>query len=589
MWTRIGIALSGILALGTFGFGQDVEPNDTPDHAFPLVLPFMSGEGTISGPLDIDFYKFNLNAGQEVTVSAQAASNGSELIPILAIYDSNGSLLEYNDKEFNINYSIVQNDPIVYLKVPATGTYYASVSPASSFRHTPMQTEGTYGRYWIYVTSAYDGRSLGDKYEQNDTQQSAAAITVPFDSYGTNLLFFGDMDWFQFSARRGDRITLDIDALEMQGHEGWNLAARTRLGLFDEAGNLLAQSEADEDPDSGFMLDPALTVQIQRDGNYYIAVTSARDTRFRTAFKDGQFRADPFVSSAQNDIGHYGLHVHAQHDLWFPQIANGSFGGVYFQTTLLLVNYSDLPASGHVAFFNSDGSPMMSTFAPGTEPSGMAFFTVPPHGNCVLKTDGTGPGASGYAILHSSVRLGGSAVFSQHDSNGALMTEAGVAAATGMDFFAVPVDVSGGFNTGVAIANIGNDRPVSLYFKLLSLTGQTVSTRTISLAQGQHISTFVSGAGQLFPAITNFRGSLQVFADSPVPAVALRSSERTLTTLPATDMNQASQPVSLYFPQVVAGQGERDVPIHHHPDQSQLLPHERNDPVQPRATGIQCR
>ncbi len=111
---------------------------------------------------------------------------------------------------------------------------------------------------------------------------------------------------------------------------------------------------------------------------------------------------------------------------------------------------------------------------------------------------------------------------------------------------------------------------MSLYFKLLDTIGQTVSTRTVSLESGHHISTFVSGAGQLFPAVTNFRGSLQVFADSPVPAVALRSSPRTLTTLPATNINQAFAPVTLYFPQVVTGTGARVLSLDHHPDQPRL-------------------
>lgn len=559
MWSRTRvdklpwIAVAAFILLGPAAFGQDIEPNDTPQGATLLSLPFMSGGGTISGATDIDFYKFNLRAGQEVTVWVQAVSQGSDLAPIVALYDGAGNLLEYNDKEFNLGRNRAEDDPIVYLKVPATGTYYASVSAATTFRNKPVEGSGTAGPYYIYLFTTFDGVYIGDRYEPNDTQESATAVSLPFDTYGAHLLYFGDIDWYKLAARRGDRITLDVDALEHKGHEGWELIVRARVGLFDESGKLLAESEANKDPDSGFTDDPALSFEVPRDGNYYVAVTVYHNTQYSTAFTNGQFRADPYVSSAKNDLGYYELHIHAVHDLWFPQIANGSFGGVYFTTTLLLVNYSDLPASGSVTFYNSDGAPLLSTFVQGQAPSDTAFFTIPPHGNWVVRTDGAGPGASGYAVLRSSVPMGGSAVFSQHEAGGALMTEAGVVAATGMDFFTFPVDVTGEFNTGVAVANLGNARPVSLYFKLLDTAGQTVSTRTISLAPGHHMSTFVSGAGQLFPTVTNFRGSLQVFADSPVPAVALRSSPRTLTTLPATSINQAFQPVTLYFPQVVTG------------------------------------
>lgn len=555
MWTRLSIVLAAITLLGSYGLAQDREPNDTPANATPLALPYMSGGGTIGGPVDTDYYKFNLRAGQEVTIWVQTATMGSDLSAVVALYDSSGHLLLYNDKEFNLGHNSAENDPILYLKVPETGLYYAAVTSVQNFYQRPIQDAITDGPYWISLFTIFDSVSTGDRYEPNDTRETAMPLTLPFDSYAAHLIYFGDMDWYQFTAKKGDRITLDVDALEKKGQAGWNLIAKTKIGLFDETGRLLAESTADEDPDSGFMMDPALSYSIVRDGKYFVAVTSSRDSHFTTAFKDGQFLTDPSMSSAKNDIGYYELHVHASHDLWFPQIANGSFGGVYFTTSLLLVNYSALPASGNVTFFNSDGSPMLSTFAPGQEPSGSAFFTIPPHGNRVVKTDGAGPGASGYAILRSSVRIGGSVVFSQHASTGELITEAGVPAATGMDFFAFPVDVTGGFNTGIAVANLGNDRAVSLFFKLLNQGGLTVSTRTISLAPGQHMATFVSGAGQLFPSVSNFRGSLQVFADSPVPAVALRSSEGTLTTLPATNMNQASQPVALYFPQVVAGRG----------------------------------
>jgi hypothetical protein len=555
MWTRLSIVLAAIFLLGTCAWAQDIEPNDTPGNATPLALPYMSGGGRIGGPVDVDYYKFNLRAGQEVTIWVQTASLGSDLSAVVALYNSEGHLLAYNDKEFNLGYNAYQGDPILYIKVPETGLYYAAVTSVQNFYQHPVQDAITDGPYWISLFTIFDTVQTGDRYEPNDTRAAAKPITLPFDTYGAHLIYFGDMDWYQFTAKKGERVTLDVDALEHKGEQGWDLVAKTKIGLFDDSGKLLAESTADKDPDSGFMLDPTLTYSIVRDGKYYVAVTSARDPNFTTAFKDGQFLTSPGLSSTKNDIGYYELHVHASHDLWFPQIANGSFGGVYFTTSLLLVNYSSLQASGHVEFYNSDGSPMLSTFVPGQEPSNSAFFSIPPHGNWVVKTDGAGSGTSGYAILRSSVRIGGSVVFSQHDSGGALMTEAGVPAATGMDFFTFPVDVTGGFNTGVAVANLGNDRTVNLFCKLLNQGGQTVQTRTVSLEPGKHMATFVSGAGQLFPSVTNFRGSLQIFADSPVPAVALRSSENTLTTLPATNMNQASQAVALYFPQVVAGRG----------------------------------
>jgi hypothetical protein len=152
--------------------------------------------------------------------------------------------------------------------------------------------------------------------------------------------------------------------------------------------------------------------------------------------------------------------------------------------------------------------------------------------------------------------MGGCAVFSQYDKGGRLITEAAVAAAEPMNFLAFPVDVTGEFNTGLAIANAGNVNSASMYVKLLNTSGQVVATRSLSLDQGNQTAVFVSGAAQLFPAITGFRGSLQVISDTPVAAVALRTSAKTLTTLPGVTLNQPYDPVTLHFPQVVTGSGD---------------------------------
>jgi hypothetical protein len=149
--------------------------------------------------------------------------------------------------------------------------------------------------------------------------------------------------------------------------------------------------------------------------------------------------------------------------------------------------------------------------------------------------------------------VGASAVFSQYDPEGELVTEAGLGSVEPVEFFTFPVDVTGEYNTGVAVANISAELRANLYMRLVNGSGSLVSTKSISLEPGRQISLFVSGAGQLFPGVTNFRGSLQVMADAPIIAVALRSSARTLTTLPPAGLNQPFQSVTMYFPQVVLG------------------------------------
>jgi hypothetical protein len=537
--------------------GEDVEPNDTTAQAIRLILPFNSASGSISSSGDIDFYSFSAKSKQLVTVWVQSDAIGSRLSAIIGLYDATGRLIAYNnDGEWNLGSNSRGEDPILYVKIPATGTYYISVSSASGF---PLRIEtkgGGSGPYQLYLFTQFDGTTIGDRYEPNDSRSTAAAITVPFQSYKANLLYFGDLDWYQFSARKGQKISVDVDALDKSGLADWELMVCTRIGIFDRSGRLLQSAERATDPDNGFGNEPALVFQVPVDDTYYISVTVAQDSLFSTAFTDAGFLSDPLVSSASNRLGYYEIQVREAQDLCFPQIANGDFGAVYFRTSLLLVNYSDQPATGSINLFNSDGTPMPAVLDQAGQPTSSLWFSVPAGESWVVKTDGQGPGSSGYAALRSTVPVAACAVFSQYDKSGGLMTEAGVSAATAMDAFAFPVDVTGQFNTGIALANSESSSAVNLFLKLLDAGGHPVATKTMTLEAGKQLPIYISGPGQLFPDITNFRGSLQVFADQPIPAVALRSSARTLTTLPAVTANQSYDPITLHFPQVVNGKGE---------------------------------
>jgi hypothetical protein len=238
--------------------------------------------------------------------------------------------------------------------------------------------------------------------------------------------------------------------------------------------------------------------------------------------------------------------------LLFPQVANGSFGEYFFRTSIILVNNSAENAAGKVCFYDADGVPMAVPLEPG-DTIDTWQFNLPAKSSYVLKTNGSGSGASGYAIVMSDTPVAGSTVFSQYGADGNLVTEAGVRSGSIMDFFAIPVDTTGDFNTGLAVLNSESAAPVGMYLRLLDSTGRTIASRTMTLEPGRQISRFVFGADQLFPNAGKFRGSLQVFADSPLTTVALRSSSKTLTTLMPSPVNQSYEAASQLFPQVVVG------------------------------------
>src|SRR6266404_5567412 len=75
-----------------YGESPDREPNDTPETAFEAYLPTIL-VGTISKPGDVDYYKIEVKAGDELVFENSAPMLGSALKPVVGIYAADQSLL----------------------------------------------------------------------------------------------------------------------------------------------------------------------------------------------------------------------------------------------------------------------------------------------------------------------------------------------------------------------------------------------------------------------------------------------------------------------------------------------------------------
>src|SRR5437867_10397897 len=75
-----------------YGESPDREPNDTPETAFETYVPTIL-VGTISKPGDVDYYKFDVKAGDELVFENSAPMLGSALKPVVGIYAADQSLL----------------------------------------------------------------------------------------------------------------------------------------------------------------------------------------------------------------------------------------------------------------------------------------------------------------------------------------------------------------------------------------------------------------------------------------------------------------------------------------------------------------
>src|SRR5580692_1937347 len=219
------------------------------------------------------------------------------------------------------------------------------------------------------------------------------------------------------------------------------------------------------------------------------------------------------------------LPLYAQSVYYLPQVVDGATPGGSLRTTIMLANSSAATASVTVSLFRDDGSPRQVMF-PDLGAGSRFSVTLKPGGTRILQTDGSGDGSAGAATISSSAALGVSTVVSAYDPTGALVSESGAASSGANSAYVVPVDTTGGLNTGVAVYNPGATAS-ALTLTLFDVNGVQQGSATATLAGGGHVSRLAGG--DLFPDITDFQGTLAMAASTPVAAVSFRQNSAALS------------------------------------------------------------
>ena len=267
----------------------------------------------------------------------------------------------------------------------------------------------------------------------------------------------------------------------------------------------------------------------------------------------GSVRFNLAANAANGDLTNDGDFIYTRVDrvsaaapaqtFYYPQVADGVFGGVALKTTIFLFNPSTtVTATGTVTFTQSDGStfplPMTDETGALVSSGNTISFSLLPGGSHRYVSFGTQPLLAGYATVTSSSTINGTAVFSQFDSKGALTGEAGVPAVSAVARQSIVVDRAGGFQTGVAFANPGTTN-ASISLQLLNINGAAVlPASTTTLVAGQHRAAYIGLAGQLFENAPQFVGTMQIISTVPLAAIALRydASFTHFTTLPTVPL-----------------------------------------------------
>jgi len=203
-------------------YGTETEGNNTAPAANPVALEALTS-GIVNPAGDLDFFSFPGTLGDIVSIDADASGDACPLDPVLTLFSTNGTTqLATNDDFLGKG-----NDSRVARILPATGTFFFRMQNFGVNPQCPNEGPGSF--YTVHVN-----KSVAEV-ESNNTMGAANPAT--FGQYRGGLINpSGDVDFYSFTAKFGDRIIAEVTA---------NRAGSTlnpTLTLLTAAGATLATS-----------------------------------------------------------------------------------------------------------------------------------------------------------------------------------------------------------------------------------------------------------------------------------------------------------------------------------------------------------
>ena len=260
----------------------ETEPNSLPNEAQRVELP-VTLNGQIAGESDLDYYRFQANAGDVVRVDVAAARLGSTLDPIVEVFGPDGRRVAADDVR-------VGADPVLAFRALTTGEYRLLVSnvtfrggpsyvyritlstaPLVRFAFPPGGQAGTtrdidffslagdgslklwrervsfpadIGEFWMSGPAGANAVPLiagdlseGLETESNNSRESATEFAWPLVMNG-QLQTTDDEDWFRLTCRQAVPLSIECSV-----HPNWSPALPI-VSVIDANGGVLATASA---------------------------------------------------------------------------------------------------------------------------------------------------------------------------------------------------------------------------------------------------------------------------------------------------------------------------------------------------------
>ncbi len=203
---------------------------------------------------------------------------------------------------------------------------------------------------------------------------------------------------------------------------------------------------------------------------------------------------------------------------YLPQLADAAG----LDTRVVILNVSNSTAQGEVRFLESGGEPLTVQIE-GQQQSVVVFSIPSSSSKSIVLRGSSSEVRTGYAIVDSAVPLSVQAVYQTRTDTRVL--EAGIvagvasASATG----AVEKDRDSGLESAIAVVNTSEGQAFTLVV-LRNEAGEAVASNNsdFDLPPGGHTARFLS---ELFPALGDFEGTVEIISTQPLAGLILRTVE----------------------------------------------------------------
>lgn len=258
-----GAAAAALMAVGLAP--ASAQDGDQPGDASTQATLTGNIDGEISPAGDTDWFRLQVEQGQRYNLALAGIEDaeGQALDPMLSVYDAQGNQLAFND---DANGSL--NSALRYVPTQSGAVFVEARA---------FNSEAT-GRYRIGVSAeALPADDIGNDASTNGRVSVGRTVTG-------NIEFEGDVDWYRFSARTGNRYVVslagagegglgdpvlrvvDADGAELAANDDSEGSLNSRLEFIPRAnGNVFIEARGYGDAYSGRYQLEVTTQRLPRD------------------------------------------------------------------------------------------------------------------------------------------------------------------------------------------------------------------------------------------------------------------------------------------------------------------------------------